>query len=164
MLAKVLSLVSPRSSSFPLVSAISAKVLNFHSRTPTGPSLAKRFAHTLLSESCRSIFWMRALTVRYCSEPGGASARARSQAFFAPCQSWAEPASLACCESASNSMACVSSLQDGQASACGSSAVPQFEHRVEVAGSTNPYCSDQSRSSRSPMRMERPGIMSERNC
>src|ERR1700722_9066480 len=86
---------------------------------------------------------MRAFTVRYCSEPGGARASARSQAIFAPCQSRAEPASLACWESASNSIACVSSLQDGQASACGSSAVPQFEHRVEVAGSTTPYCTDQ---------------------
>jgi hypothetical protein len=33
-------------------------------------------------------------------------------------------------------MACLICLQDGQASACGSSAVPQFEHKVDVAGVT----------------------------
>src|SRR5579864_4169092 len=143
MLAKVLSFVRPRSRSFPLVSAIRAKVLNFQSTTPTGPSLARYFAQTLLLESWRSMFWMRAFTVLYSAESGGRSGSARSQAILAPCQSRAEPASLACCDNASNSIACVSRLQDGQASACVSSAVPQFEHRVEVVGSTTYYCSDQ---------------------
>src|SRR5277367_495035 len=127
MLVSVLSLVRPSSTNLPFARTSRATVLNFQSRTPTGPSLAARFAHTFLSESCRSIFSMRALTVRYSPDPGGTRASARSQANFAPCQSRDWPASLACCESISSSWACVRRPQEEHDKASGARADPQFE-------------------------------------
>src|SRR5580704_18002385 len=136
MLVSVLSLVRPSRTNLPFARTSRATVLNFQSSTPTGPSLAARFAHTFLSESCRSIFSMRAFTVRYSLESGGSSTSARSHASFAPSQSLDWPASLACCDNASNSCACASRPQEVQLKASGARADPQFEHGVDVAEST----------------------------
>src|ERR1700677_196657 len=106
ILANVLSLVSPSSSS-----------LNFDRVTnmnvPIGPSFASHFFQAFFSESCRSMFSMRAFVRRYCSESGGANSSALTHACLAPCQSRACPASLACSTSASNSC-CWVSVIDGR--------------------------------------------------
>src|ERR1035438_209900 len=136
MLVSVLSLVISSSTNFLWARTSRATVLNFQRTTPTGPSFPNRLAQTCLSESCRSIFWMRAFTVRYSLESGGSRASALSQASFAPFQSLDWPASLACCESVSNSCAWVSLPQEQQLKAWGVRADPQFEHGVEMAEST----------------------------
>ena len=155
MLRKVLSLVRPSSTNLAFVSTRSAMVLNFQSTTPIGPSLANRLAQTLLPESCRLMFSMRPLTARYSPESGGRSGRAFSQADLAPCQSPACPASLACWASASNCCACVSRPQAGQVSASADSAPPQFEHRLEMTGTTKFHCNGPSRRTRNYQRYQR---------
>src|SRR5258708_894364 len=140
MLSKVLILVSPNSSSLNFVRNNSASVLNFQMITPTGPSRASHLPMPPLCPSCRSMFSMRDLAVRYSGESGGSRAIARSQAARAPFQSPAWPASRACCESASNSCAWVSRPQDRHFNSSGSSVVPQFWHNVEVVEVTYFYC------------------------
>src|SRR5579871_1749608 len=126
MLRNVLALVRPSSTSLPLVSTSSAAVLNFHNSTPTGPSLAARLPQALLSLSCASMLSMRCLVVRYSAESGGSRSSAFAQAFRAPFQSPACPASRAWLARASNSEACASRPQDGQPRAPGANATPQF--------------------------------------
>ena len=60
-------------------------------------------------------------------------------------------------------LACVSSLQDGQAKACGVKRRAAVRARSGGCGSTTFIVAIRGRSSRSPMRIEKPGITSERN-